>query len=445
MTSVTSVAVVGLWHLGSTIAACLAAAGCRVIATDPDPAAVARLRGGTPPVEEPGLGALLQAGFETGRLALEPDPGRAVREAEVVWVAFDTPVDDRDEADVEAVRRSTEALLPSIRPGATVLVSSQVPIGFTRGLAAVGRDRAGSAAAPRFVYSPENLRLGRAIESFRQPSRVLVGTEDGRPDEAVRALFARCAGGELLWMSLESAEAAKHALNAFLATSITFINEVARLCERHGADVEDVERGLRTDPRVGRDAYLAAGPAFAGGTLARDVRLLQRLGEAGGLATPLLRAVLDSNAEQRRWLYRKIEEVLGTLAGARVAVLGLTYKAGTSTLRRSAALELCAWLHGHGAVVVAQDPAVSRLPDGLAPQVSLAATAADAARGADLLVVATPWPEYRALSPDEVVTAMTRPRVIDEGRFLAGTLGADARIQYVTVGRGRARAGGARP
>jgi UDPglucose 6-dehydrogenase len=243
-------------------------------------------------------------------------------------------------------------------------------------------------------------------------------------------------------MSLESAEAAKHALNAFLATSITFINEVARLCERHGADVKDVERGLRTDPRVGREAYLAAGPAFAGGTLARDVRFLQRLGEAHGVATPLLRAVLDSNAEQRRWLYRTIEELLGTLAGARVAVLGLTYKAGTSTLRRSAALELCAWLEGHGAVVVAQDPAVSRLPDGLAPRVSLAATAADAARGADLLVVATPWPEYRALSPDAVVTAMTRPRVIDEGRFLAGTLGADARIEYVTVGGARARPGG---
>jgi UDPglucose 6-dehydrogenase len=436
------VAVVGLWHLGTTVAACLAEAGVSVVGTDPAPEVVERLRAGRLPVDEPGLADLVRSGRAAGRLAFLPDPPRAVVGADVVWIALDTPVDERDEADVAFVRREAERLIPALAPGATLLVSSQVPVGFTRGLRDVWA-AAGRPAGVRFACSPENLRLGRALESFRRSARVVIGTDDGAPVEGLRALFAPFAT-DLLWMSLESAELTKHALNAFLGTSVAFANELARLAERYGADAQEVERGLRSEPRIGPGAYLSPGPAFAGGTLARDLRFLQRLGEAARVPTPLVTGVLASNAEQAAWLRGRIEALLGDLQGARVAVWGLTYKPGTDTLRRSAALELCRWLVQQGARVRAHDPAVRALP-AAAAGVELAASPADAVAGAELLVLATAWPAYRAVAADDVVAAMKVPRIVDEARFLAGTLGRDPRIAYVAVGTPRPGGGGRAP
>jgi UDPglucose 6-dehydrogenase len=363
-----------------------------------------------------------------------------VAAADVVWIAFDTPLDEQDEADVAFVRQEAERLFPACRAGATVLVSSQVPVGFTRRL----RQAWAAAGGPpdrRFAYSPENLRLGRALESFRQPARVVIGTDDGAPDEAVRAAFAPFSQN-LLWMSLESAEFTKHAVNAFLATSVAFANELARLAECCGADPKDVERGLKSEPRIGPRAYLSPGAAFAGGTLARDLRFLCRLGGQAALATPLLSGVLESNAEQAAWLRRRIAEILGDLRGARVGVWGLTYKPGTDTLRRSSALELCRWLGERGARVQAHDPAVRALPPDAPAGIELAVSALEALADAELLVLATAWPEYRGVAADDVVAAMKVPRVVDEARVLVETLGRDPRIHYVAVGTPRAAPGG---
>ena len=428
-----TVAVVGLWHLGCTVAACLAATGARVVATDPDRAVVASLRDARLPVEEPGLADLVRAGLASGTLAFDADGDNAVAGADVVWVTFDTPVNDRDEANADWVRGEVERLLPAVATNAVVLVSSQVPVGFTRAL-----ERAAHPPGVRFAYSPENVRLGAAIESFRAPARTVVGTATGEPDPAVAALLAPF-GGPLLWMSLESAEMAKHALNAFLATSIAFTNEVARLCEASGADARDVERALRSEPRIGPRAYVSPGPAFAGGTLARDVRALARLAADARVGAPLVSAVLASNAEHGHWLRAKLVEIAGDLRGVTVAVLGLAYKPGTSTLRRSSSVELCRWLAAQGAHVRAHDPAVAALPAETAAEVALAATATEALAGAEVAVVATAWPEYRALTPDAVLAAMKTPRVVDQTRFLAETLGADPRIDYVSVGSARRR------
>ena len=426
-----TVAVVGLWHLGTTVAACLAAAGVRVVASDPEPATVEALRHARLPVEEPGLAALVREGLDAGMLEFDTDVVGAVRGADVVWVAFDTPVDERDEPNTNWVREEIERLLPALRPGALMLVTSQVPVGFTRALARRAVDVAPQGV--RFAYSPENLQLGRAIESFRRPARTVIGTETGAPDELLARLLAPFQG-ELRWMSLESAEMSKHALNAFLATSVAFINEVARLCEVHGADAQDVERALKSEPRIGPRAYLAPGAAFAGGTLARDLRSLQRLGAAGSVATPLLSAVLASNDEHGEWLRKKIVEVSGGLTGIAVAVLGLAYKPDTNTLRRSSALDLCRWLAERSARVRAYDPAIAELGAEGHSRVTLAASAGEALAGAEVAVVATPWPEFRRLSGDDVVNAMKTPRVIDQTRFLADTLGKDPRIAYVAVG-----------
>ena len=200
----------------------------------------------------------------------------------------------------------------------------------------------------------------------------------------------------------------KHALNAFLATSVTFINELARLCEVLGADAREVERGLKSDGRIGTRAYLGPGAAFAGGTLARDLRFLIDLGEQGRLPTPLFRGVLASNERHKGWLQNKIAEALVGIPRPVAAVLGLTYKPGTSTLRRSASVELCGWLQRRGVEVRAHDPAVNCLPDRLRSAVHLCSGPSEALAGADVAVVATEWPAYRLLSSEQFRAGMRR-------------------------------------
>jgi UDPglucose 6-dehydrogenase len=421
------VVVYGLWHLGCVTAACLAETGFRVVGLDLDEPLVRDLQAGRPPLHEPGLDELLAAGTASGRLSFTADPAEALADADVLWVTFDTPVNDQDEADVGFVRDRLEALAPDLRSGTLVLISSQVPVGFTRRLEEDWHGR-----GLHFAYSPENLRLGKALDAFRRPERVLVGTRDPEDRLRLAELFAPF-GGRIEWMSVESAEMTKHALNAFLATSVTFINEVARLCEAVGADAKEVERGLKSEPRIGPRAYLAPGAAFAGGTLARDVRFLIEFGTHLRIDTPLFWGVMASNQQHLSWARSKVRQLLD--GEGMVAVLGLTYKPGTSTLRRSAAVELCRELSRAGISVRAHDPAVRALPEDLAETLALCETPQEALRGADVAVVATEWPDFRALRPDELVTLMRRPQVIDQTRFLACTLGGDPRITYVATGK----------
>jgi UDPglucose 6-dehydrogenase len=236
-------------------------------------------------------------------------------------------------------------------------------------------------------------------------------------------------------MSVESAEMTKHALNAFLAVSVAFANELAVLAEQVGADAKQVERGLKTESRIGPRAYLSPGAAFAGGTLARDMAFLTALGVQHGLPTPLLAGVRASNDAHKHWPRRRLAALLGPLAGRRVAVWGLTYKPGTDTLRRSLAVELCRWLVEQGAQVHAHDPAVKALPPGL-EGVALVPDPLAALAAAEALVVATEWPDYKILPAEALVAAMARPLVLDANRALAATLGADPRVEYVSVGQG---------
>jgi UDPglucose 6-dehydrogenase len=426
---VTRIAVCGLWHLGSVMAAGLAECGHSVVGVEPDATVVAALAGGRPPVEEPGLPELLRAQIAAGRLAFTTSLPEGLAGVDACWIAVDTPVDDRDEADVEAVRQRVDDVARRLAPGILGVISAQVPVGFTAEV-----ERTWRARGLRWAYVPENLRLGRALEAFRRPERIVAGVREARDRVALQGVLAPL-GAPIVWMTPESAEMTKHALNAFLATSVAFINEVARLCERTGADAQEVERGLRTDGRVGPAAYLSPGAPYGGGTLARDVGLLRALGARHAVRTPLLDGAVASNAVQQDWVRGAVAGLVAGLPEPVVAVLGLTYKPGTSTLRRSPALETCAWLRARGARVRAHDPAVQTRPAGL-EELVLCRTPHDALRGADVAWLATPWPEYRALGPDDVLALMQRPQVVDAGRFLAERLGGDARITYVAVGRG---------
>lgn len=430
-----NVAILGLWHLGSVTAACMARAGHDVIGWDGDQATVTRLAGGRAPVAEPGLDDLLSEMITAGRLRVTSALPEAVCDADTVWIAFDTPVDDEDRADVEAVIGPVREALPYLKDGALVISSSQLPVGS---VARLEREFAGLSTGRRagFACSPENLRLGKAIHVFMHPDRVVAGVRSDRDRSVVAALFAPITD-RIVWMSVESAEMTKHAINAFLATSVTFINEIAALCEAVGADAKDVERGLKTDLRIGAGAYLSPGAAFAGGTLARDLVLLERKAAEFDLQTPLVRGVHQSNQEHANWTHRTLTAMLAPLAGRRVAIWGLTYKAGTDTLRRSLSVELCRTLAREGTRVTAFDPAIRAIPDTLGDILTLAPDPLTAAAGADAVVVATEWPMLRQISTDALVQAVARPIVVDPGRFLAATVGADSRVRYVAVGTPR--------
>src|SRR5439155_15053184 len=232
------------------------------------------------PVFEPGLQDLVRAGRETGRLSFSSAP-TAVAGAEIVWVTYDTPVDEDDRADVASVMERITALFPYVRQGALVVLSSQLPAGSTRRLEELYKNSRPDGTAT-FAYSPENLRLGKAIEAFTRPERVVVGVRAAADTSRIATLLKPFTE-HIEWVSVESAEMTKHALNAFLATSVAFINEVAVLCERVGADAREVERGLKSDGRIGPRAYLQPGSAFAGGTLARDLAFLIERGRTDSL------------------------------------------------------------------------------------------------------------------------------------------------------------------
>jgi UDPglucose 6-dehydrogenase len=426
------VAVAGLWHLGTVTAACLAAAGCRVLGYAEEPAAVAQLESGAVPVAEPGLADLIREQRDAGRLTFTADL-EAASAARVLWITWDTPVDDEDRSDVETVLSRVTRFFPHLQAGTLIIISSQLPVGSVAELERRAL-RVHAAADLSFACVPENLRLGSAIERFMHPDRVVAGVRRDADRAIIAQLFAPFATN-IEWMRVESAEMTKHAINAYLATSIAFMNELATLCERVGADAMEVSRGVKSDVRIGPRAYLSPGAAFAGGTLARDLVTLTSAAESLHERLPLIASVFTSNQAHRKWALRRLDAEWGGVRGRTVAVWGLTYKPGTDTLRRSSAVELCEALVNAGAHVRAYDPAVHALPSQLSEKTLLAPSPQAAAQGADALVLATEWPDFRDAASEALTKGAMPPLVLDPGGFLAASLAQNGRVKYVSVGR----------
>jgi UDPglucose 6-dehydrogenase len=427
------VCVCGLWHLGSVTASCLAE-HFPTIGFDPDRSVIANLTHGKPPLFEPGLAELVNAGLQSGKLSFTGDLERAVGSAEVVWVTYDTPVDENDVADVEFVADRIAELFPHLKNGAVVLISSQIPVGFAARMETAWRQFAPDRKVD-FAYSPENLRLGKALDVFRKADRIVAGTRSERARAILSKLFQPFTSN-IEWMRVESAEMTKHSLNAFLANSVVFINEIAAICEAAGADAKEVERGLKTDVRIGPRAYLSPGGAFAGGTLARDVNFLMQLGIQHDIQTELIQSIAASNDHHKKWPRRAIQQALGNLQASTVAILGLTYKPGTDTLRRSTAVELSEWLTTQGATVNAFDPAVLELPAHLKDKINLCKSVSAALDGADCAVIATECPEFKQISSEQILQSMRRAIVLDANRFLAAKLENAPNVTYISVGKG---------
>ena len=299
------ICVFGLWHLGSVFSAALADVGFDVVGLDLDQEVIDNIISGKAPLYEPGLDELIAKGLSRGNLSFTTDLS-VVEESEVLWVTFDTPVDDNDIADVEFVKKNIVSVMSFLKEGSKVIISSQVPVGFTRQL-----EREYKKKYPNrkivFAYSPENLRLGKAISVFKNPGRIVIGISDKNKIPELQPIFSSLCSC-LEWMKLESAEMAKHAINSFLATSVVFANELAEICEAVDADSTEVERALKTEERIGPKAYLRAGSAFSGGTLARDINFLINKGQAHNKRTLLLNAVQESNEHHKTWVKRKCIE-----------------------------------------------------------------------------------------------------------------------------------------
>lgn len=427
------ICVFGLWHLGSVTSACLASKGFNVTGLDSKKKTIDNLKQGKAPLFEPGLDDLLKSGLRDKNLDFTTDKEEAVKKSEVVWVTFDTPVDEDDKADVEFVENEIRSIFPFLKNDTDVLISSQLPVGSTSKLKQEYQ-KLYPGNRVSFFYSPENLRLGKAIDAFTNPERIVAGAENTAGRERIdKILNAFC--DRIEWMSVESAEMSKHALNSFLATSVTFINELAGICEEVGANAREVERALKSESRIGPGAYLKPGAAFAGGTLARDIQFLTDIGEKFNIPTHLLSAVQASNNEHKNWAKRKLKSMLGSLAGKTISVLGLTYKPGTDTLRRSESVELCKWIYGEGGLVLAHDPAVKRLPDELNNVIGLCREIESALKDSSAVVIGTEWKEYKKINADEIISQMKKSIIIDPAGFLAETLGQNPEIQYATVGK----------
>ena len=416
------IAVAGLWHLGCVTSACCARE-FDVIGFDSETSVIESLNTGKAPVSEPGLDELVASGLASGRLQFTSDPKQACAQADVLWITYDTPVNDDDQSDVIAVIDQTARCVPFMRPGATVLVSSQIPVGTCRMFES-------QYPAVKFACSPENLQLGKAIHAFDSPARIVVGTRNGESNPLLAELLSRFCQN-IIWMKTESAEMVKHGLNSYLALSIAFTNELAAICEQTGADANEVSSGLKSDPRIGPRAYLSPGAAFAGGTLARDIVTLMKVGAEKNLPLDVISAVKRSNDRHRGWALRRLLERLSDLRGRRIALLGLTYKPGTNTLRRSSALELARSLVDLGASVSAFDPAINAIEN---TNVRLTGDALSAAQGADALVICTEWPEFLQIDCHLMVEALRCPLVLDPNRFLEKKM-TPTRAEYLSVGR----------
>jgi UDPglucose 6-dehydrogenase len=420
-----NVTVLGLWHLGCVTAACCAR-HFQVVGLDFDEANIAKLDSGQAPLFEPGLNELITSGLAAKKLSFTADPKIACARADVLWLCYDTPVNENDESDVDFVLANLHRVLPHLPKDVLVLISAQLPVGTCHRL---------EAEFPQFHFacSPENLRLGRAIDAFEKAGRVIVGIRDDAKKALLEKLFTPFTP-QILFMRTESAEMVKHALNSFLALSITFINEIARLGEHVGADAKEVSAGLKSEPRIGPKAYLGPGGPFAGGTLARDVVTLTKLAAAKNEKISVIPAITQSNNLHRGWALRRLQSRLGDLRGKKIAVLGLTYTTNTDTLRRSAAVELCRNLLAEGAGVHAFDPAVKQLPAELAG-VRLASQITGALSGADAAVVCTEWPEFRGADWAKIAPAMRQRIFVDANRFLEKELKNLPAVEHLSVGR----------
>ncbi len=426
-----SVGVVGLWHLGCVLSVSWAKLGYDVLSYDANQQLIEGLQKGKAPLFEPGVDELLH-------LKNLQFSGRCedLASRDFVFLAIDTPVDDQDISLTESLINLVDHIGPQLKTDCVLIVSSQCPVGLSRQLRARLQ---GYNASLELAYSPENLRLGQAIECYLRPGHIVLGTVTENCQARCLELFGQLEA-KIFPMSLESAEMVKHGINSFLAASIVFANQMADLCVDNGADILEVVNAMKADPRIGARAYLGAGIGFSGGTLGRDLRVLSQVHQShwqdslGPSAVDFFGTLWHLNAERYREIVNLLEKRWGCLDQQKIAVLGLTYKPDTSTLRQSIPLKIVSALESRGVQVTAYDPKADYGELESPPTFKTASSVLEAVEGCDGIVLLTSWSEFRDYPWETVPKKMNKARFFDGQNWLQSK---DRRFfEYTSIGRG---------
>jgi UDPglucose 6-dehydrogenase len=430
------VTMIGAGYVGLVSGACFADFGHQVTCIDKDTAKIASLNRGEIPIFEPGLAELVESNVRQARLEFAAEASQ-IGEADAVFIAVGTPSRRGDgHADLSFVYQSVRDIAPLLGSAAVVITKSTVPVGTGDEIENILRDNRPNTDI-QVVSNPEFLREGAAIQDFKHPDRIVVGSDDDRARKVLADLYRPLYlnTSPIIYVDRRTAELIKYASNAFLATKITFINEIADLCEQVGADVQEVARGMGLDNRIG-GKFLHAGPGFGGSCFPKDTSALIKTAHDHGVPLRLVETVSAVNEQRKRAMARKVVQALGgSVRGKTVAVLGLTFKPNTDDTRDSPAIPLITALHDLGATVRGYDPAGMEQAKPLLPDVHYCQSAYSAAQGADAVVIATEWEQFRALDLSRLRAVMSQPVIVDLRNIYRSDEMKRAAFRYVPVGR----------
>jgi UDPglucose 6-dehydrogenase len=431
------ICVVGSGYVGLVTGACLADFGNHVTGVDKDERKVEALQAGRIPIFEPGLDALVKKNTGEGRLSFTTELGPAIEAAQAVFIAVGTPPRPDGRADLTFIRQVAESIGRHLNGYKVIITKSTVPTGTGKMVEEIVAEKSGGRHEFAVASNPEFLREGSAIDDFLHPDRVVIGSRDPRAIEILHEIYAPllASGVPFVDTDVETAEMIKYASNGFLATKISFINEMAALCEAFGADVETVARGMGLDTRIG-PRFLSPGPGFGGSCFPKDTMAVSQIAQDKGLTFRIIDAVLEANDATKARMVDKVERVLGSLAGKTVGVLGLSFKADTDDIRDSPALPIVAKLVEGGAQVQAFDPAAMDACREVLPRsVVYCGDEFEAATGADCLLILTEWNQFRALELERMQQLLARPVIIDLRNLYQPKKMAKAGFHYISVGR----------
>ena len=429
------IAMIGSGYVGLVSGACLSEFGHTVICVDKDEKKIAALQAGGIPIFEPGLDEVVAASVKAGRLSFDTDLGRAVAGADAVFIGVGTPSRRGDgHADLSYVFAAAEEIARALTGYAVVVTKSTVPVGTSRKVEEIIKKTRPDAQFD-MASNPEFLREGSAIEDFRRPDRVVVGCDTERARDVMREIYRPLYLSEtpIVFTTRESSELIKYAANAFLAVKITFINEMADICEKVGGDVQDVARGMGLDGRIG-NKFLHAGPGYGGSCFPKDTLALVQTAQSIGAPTRIVEAVVAVNDRRKQDMAKKIETAFGGVKGKTIAVLGLTFKPNTDDMRDAPSLVILPYLQAAGATIRAYDPEGCK-EAAKHMQLDYRKDAYDALDGADGVVILTEWNEFRALDLPRVKAALKQPLMVDLRNIYRPAQMAEAGFRYISVGR----------
>ncbi|HMT09227.1 MAG TPA: UDP-glucose/GDP-mannose dehydrogenase family protein [Pyrinomonadaceae bacterium] len=430
------IAVIGTGYVGLVSGACFAEFGVNVTCVDVDAAKIEKLKAGGIPIYEPGLDAIVSKNVEAGRLHFTTDIKAAVEQALVVFLAVGTPPQPDGTPDMSYYRQAAKDVAEAMNGYKVLVTKSTVPVGTGKWLREFVQENLAVDTEFGVASNPEFLREGAAIEDFMRPDRVVVGSNEERAIEVMKELYRPLYLIEtpVVITSLEAAELIKYAANAFLATKITFINEIANLCDAIGCDVHDVARGMGMDNRIGRK-FLHPGPGYGGSCFPKDTRALTTVADQFGVETRIVDAVIEANERQRDAMIPKIEALVGDLDGKKIGVLGLSFKPETDDMRESPAIEIIAGMIAKGATVKAFDPVAMEESKHFVSGIEYATDEYDAIAGADAMVIVTEWNQFRALDFDKIKFLLTSPKIADLRNIYEPADMRELGFEYVGVGR----------